>query len=183
MSWDVLAAEIRGCAACPELAAARTHVVVGDAPPGARLLLVGEAPGAQEDESGRPFIGRAGQLLDGVLAEAGLARADVAVVNILKCRPPENRRPKPVEIAACTPWRERQTALIGPELVVGMGTTAVKALLTTMPTLASVRGRIHQRDGRRIIATYHPSAALRFGPKGAPMAALRADLQWAASLL
>ena len=181
--WDALAEQVRGCRDCPELAQTRRTVVVGDAPVGARMLLVGEAPGAAEDESGRPFVGKAGQLLDALLAEAGLAREHVAVVNVLRCRPPGNRTPKPAEITACAHWREDQTALVDPALTVALGATATKALLGKVPSLAAVRGTVHERDGRRIVATYHPSAAIRFGPGGAPMAALRADLAWAVTLL
>jgi DNA polymerase len=128
-------------------------------------------------------VGKAGQLLDVLLAEAGVPRGRVAVINVLRCRPPGNRTPKPAEIERCRPWRLEQTALIDPELTVALGATAVKALLGRVPSLAAVRGTVHERDGRRIVATYHPSAAIRFGPAGAPMAALRADLAWAASLV
>ena len=181
--WDALAEQVRDCRACPELAQTRRSVVVGDAPLGARLLLVGEAPGAAEDERARPFVGRAGQLLDALLVESGLPREHVAVINVLRCRPPGNRAPKPAEIAACSHWRQQQTALVDPALTVALGATAVRTLLGKVPSLAAVRGTVHERDGRRIVATYHPSAAIRFGPAGAPMAALRADLAWAVSLL
>jgi DNA polymerase len=181
--WDDLATRLRRCTACADLAATRSTVVVGDAPAGARLLLVGEAPGAQEDETGRPFVGRAGQLLDQLLAEAGLPRAEVAVLNVLKCRPPGNRKPRPVEIAACTPWWRAQRELIDPVLTVGLGATAATTLLGRLPSLGAMRGQVHEREERRVIVTYHPSAALRFGPAGAPMAALREDLAWAVTLL
>jgi DNA polymerase len=181
--WEALADRVRACVACPELALARRTVVVGDAPAGARLLLVGEAPGAAEDEAGRPFVGKAGQLLDVLLDEAGVRRDEVAVINVLRCRPPGNRTPKPAEVERCRPWVVQQTALIDPELTVALGASAVKALLGRVPSLAAVRGEVHERDGRRIVTTYHPSAAIRFGPAGAPMAALRADLAWAVSLL
>lgn len=181
--WDALAEQVRACQACPELAQTRRSVVVGDAPDGARLLLVGEAPGAAEDEAGRPFVGKAGQLLDALLDEAGLPREQVAVINVLRCRPPGNRAPKPAEVSACAHWREDQTALVGPVLTVALGMTATKALLGKVPSLAATRGTVHERAGRRIVATYHPSAAIRFGPAGAPMAALRADLAWAVTLL
>jgi uracil-DNA glycosylase family 4 len=183
LEWAELSERIRGCTACPELAAARQHVVVGEAPPGARLLFVGEAPGASEDEQGRPFVGRAGQVLDAALEAAGVARNDVAVANVLKCRPPGNRRPAPEEIARCRGWLEAQLALIAPELVVPLGLTAIGWFLGDRKLLLrEVRGRVHEVDGRRVLPTYHPSGALRYGPNGEPMRALRADVAMAAAL-
>jgi uracil-DNA glycosylase family 4 len=183
VSWTALGSAMTGCTACPELAAARTAVVVGEAPRGARLALVGEAPGAQEDLAGRPFVGKAGQLLDVLLAEAGLDRDAVAVVNVLKCRPPGNRAPKRPEIERCRPWLDRQLDLIAPELVVALGLTSVGWFLGRGVRLGASRGVVHEVGGRRVLATYHPSAAIRFGPRGAPMAALREDLAHAARLL
>ncbi len=183
MSWGALAAEIEQCTACPELAATRLRVVPGVRPAGARLLLVGEAPGATEDETGVPFAGRAGQLLDRELAEVGLDRSTVAVVNVLKCRPPSNRQPARAEVARCRPWLERQLQLADPELVVTLGGTAAQWFLGTGVRLGASRGVVHEVGGRRVVVTYHPSAALRFGPKGAPLAALREDLAWVAGLL
>jgi uracil-DNA glycosylase len=182
-TWPVLEVTARTCVACPELAAARTTVVVGDAPPGARLALVGEAPGAEEDRTGRPFVGKAGALLDRLLVEAGLDRSMVAVVNVLQCRPPGNRTPTTTEATRCRGWLERKLHLIAPELVVTLGLSAAAAFLGRGVRLASVRGEVHEVDGRRILPTYHPSAAIRFGPNGAPLAALRADLRAAAGLL
>jgi DNA polymerase len=158
-------------------------VVVGDAPPGARLALVGEAPGAEEDRTGRPFVGKAGALLDRLLAEAALDRDAVAVVNVLQCRPPGNRTPSTTEATRCRGWLERKLDLIAPELVVTLGLSAATAFLRRRITLAGVRGEVHEVDGRRVLPTYHPSAAIRFGPNGAPLAALRADLKLAAALL
>lgn len=178
-----VAALSRGCVACPDLVAGRTSVVPGDFPPGARLLLVGEAPGAQEDLAGRPFVGKAGTLLDGVLAEAGLARAEVAVANVLKCRPPGNRPPTRGEAGRCRGWLERQLTLADPALVVTLGGTALAWALGHGVRLRDVRGQVHAWRDRRLIVTYHPSAAIRFGPAGEPMAALRADLQLAAEAL
>jgi uracil-DNA glycosylase family 4 len=170
-----LAAAMRACTACPELAATRSHVVVGSLPVGARLLLLGEAPGAQEDQTGEPFVGRSGQLLDQLLAEAGGRRADVAVVNTLKCRPPGNRPPAPAESARCRGWTERQLGLAAPRIVVALGLSATRWFLGPT-TLARVRGRIHDVDGVRVLPTYHPSAALRCGPRGEPRRLLREDL-------
>lgn len=181
--FDALAASVRSCTACPELVAGRATVVVGQAPPGARLALVGEAPGAQEDAAGRPFVGRAGVLLDTLLVEAGIERSEVAVLNVLKCRPPGNRVPRPPEVANCRPWLERQLDLVAPRVTVALGLSATRWFLGRTTTLGAVRGRSHLVHGRQVVPTYHPSAALRFGPAGAPLAALRADLGFAVSLL
>jgi DNA polymerase len=162
-------------------------VVVGEAPPDARLALVGEAPGAQEDVAGRPFVGRAGQLLDQLLIDAGLVRDEIAVLNVVKCRPPGNRTPRRDEVEQCRPWLVGQLDVIAPTLVVALGLTAVTWFLGRRTTLAGARGQVHQVSvGERtapVIATYHPSAAIRFGPGGAPMAALREDLARAAKIL
>ncbi len=174
--WDELTACASGCLACPELAATRTTVVVGVAPPGARVLLVGEAPGAQEDMAGVPFVGKAGQLLDTLLTEAGLDRSQVAVVNVLKCRPPGNRKPKRVEMDRCSPWLLRQVELVDPLVLCTLGGTAAEWALGRGVRISAVRGTEQVYAGRPLIPTYHPSAAIRFGPNGAPLAALRADL-------
>jgi DNA polymerase len=182
MSWPELAAAVRGCTACAALVANRSCVVVGQAPPGARLAVVGEAPGAQEDEQGLPFVGRAGRVLDEALAAAGVERAEVAVLNVVKCRPPGNRKPLPAEIKACRPWLTRQLELVRPEIVLALGGTAIAWFLGPRVTVGGVRGRVHEAGGYRVMPTYHPSGALRFGPKGAPMAALRDDVAAAAAL-
>jgi DNA polymerase len=175
-----LSSAMLACSACAELASGRTSVVVGDFPAGAAVMLIGEAPGAQEDESGRPFVGRAGQLLDTLLGDAGLARGSVAVANVLKCRPPGNRTPTRAETGRCRGWLDRQVDLVDPAVVVTLGTTALAWALGPGNRLMDVRGRVHDWRGRRLVATYHPSAALRFGPNGAPRAALREDLGLAA---
>ena len=182
-TWPELATAAQRCTACSELAASRTTVVVGDKPPGARLALVGEAPGAEEDASGRPFVGRAGRMLDELLAAAGLDRATVAVVNVLQCRPPGNRAPKPDEVARCRGWLVRKLELVAPELIVALGSTAAAAFLGRGVKLGASRGVVHEVDGRRVLVTYHPSAAIRWGPNGAPRAALAEDLKLAATLL
>ena len=183
--WDELAAVARDCVACPELASTRQHVVVGDVPASGRprLVLVGEAPGATEDETGRPFVGKSGQLLDQLLAEAGLDRAQAAVLNIVKCRPPGNRTPKAPEVARCSGWLRRQLELLDAPVVVALGLSSAKWFLGPRTVLAAVRGRPHEVDGRAVWATYHPSAAIRFGPKGAPRAGLLADLTAVAGTL
>ena len=182
-AWEALAEQVRGCVRCPELVANRTTVVPGVRPPGARVLLVGEAPGAQEDLAGEPFVGRSGQLLDVLLAEAGLPRADVAVTNVVKCRPPGNRAPRRAEVASCRPWLTAQLAIADPEVVVSLGSTALAWFLGPAARIAAARDVVHDWHGRRLVATYHPSAAVRFGPRGAPRAALRDDLSRVARLL
>lgn len=177
-----LADRATGCTACPELVASRSRVVVRSGPAAADVLLVGEAPGAEEDRTGTPFVGRAGQLLDGLLAAAGLARPSVAVTNVVQCRPPANRPPRPIEAARCAGWLDRHLELVDPLVVVTLGRTATAWALGRGVRLADVRGREHPFRGRVLLATYHPSAALRFGPKGPPRAALAADLTDAAAV-
>jgi uracil-DNA glycosylase len=180
---ETLAKTVRGCFACPELARARTTVVVGDTPVQPRLLVVGEAPGANEDVAGRPFVGKGGQLLDELMSGVGLKRADAAVLNVLKCRPPANRTPSRAEALRCTSWLDRQVELLDPPLVLTLGRTALTWALGAKVTLDEVRGRVHGWRGRRLVVSYHPSAAIRFGPHGAPRAALEADLQFVAETL
>jgi DNA polymerase len=180
--WPSLAAAMSDCTACP-LSESRQRVVPGDYPAGARVLLVGEAPGRSEDEGGQPFIGRSGQLLDGVLHEVGLDRAELAVCNTVKCRPPDNRTPKRSELDACRPWLDRQIDVIAPDVVVTLGGTALAWALGRGVRIGEVHGTVHRRDGHMVVPTYHPSAALRFGPDGAPARALRSDLRVVADLL
>jgi DNA polymerase len=184
--WETLADVVRSCVACPELAATRKHVVVGDVPVSGRPLVafVGEAPGATEDATGRPFVGRSGALLDQLLAEAGLDRAETAVLNVVKCRPPGNRTPKAPEVARCSGWLYRQLDLLDPPAIVALGLSAAKWFLGPRTVLARAREQGPQLwNGRRLYVTYHPSAAIRFGPNGAPRAALAADLRQVASLV
>ena len=185
--WDEIAELVARCTVCDELAATRTRTVPGVLPAAPRrspgpLLLVGEAPGALEDQTGRPFVGRSGELLDSLLGEAGASRGQVAVANVLKCRPPANRPPRREEITACRPWLERQIALAEPSVVVALGSTAVTWFLGPGARIGSLRGEPFEREGYVLVATYHPSAALRFGPRGKPMAALREDLALAVAL-
>ncbi|MGH3320058.1 MAG: uracil-DNA glycosylase [Streptosporangiaceae bacterium] len=181
---DHLAGLAGRCVACPELVRSRSSVVPGVFPPGAGVLLVGEAPGAREDESGVPFIGKAGQLLDTLLAEAGLRRDRVAVTNVVKCRPPRNRVPTSTEVTTCTSWLERQIEIMDPTVLCVLGGTATRwALRRRSVRLGEVRGAVRARDGRPLVVTYHPAAAIRFGPSGRPIAALRADLALVSDLL
>ena len=172
---DALASAARSCTACPELAGTRTRVVPGVVPAGARLLVLGEAPGAQEDAQGLPFVGRSGQLLDLLLAEVGADRAEIGVLNTVKCRPPGNRPPTRAESTTCRAWTSRQLVLARPAVVVALGLSAARWFLGSV-ALGAVRGRLHDVDGVRVLPTYHPSAALRFGPQGEPRRLLRDDL-------
>jgi len=184
-SWSELVTVLRRCTVCAELAATRTQVVPGVRPDdGSRpqLLIVGEAPGAQEDALGVPFVGRSGQLLDRLLAEAGVARDRVAVANVLKCRPPGNRTPRRGEVARCRPWLERQITLLDPAVVLALGSTAAGWFAGPAARIGDLRTRDLRHDGRPLLVSYHPSAAIRFGPRGAPLAALREDLARAAAL-
>lgn len=185
-TWDGLSVSVRGCIACPELVASRTTVVAGARPwdqSRAAVMLVGEAPGAQEDLAGLPFVGRSGQLLDSLLAEAGLDRSSVAVANVLKCRPPGNRKPRRAEVARCRPWLTRQIELADPRVVVALGGTAAEWFFGPGARIAELREQVRDHGGRPLVVTYHPSAAIRFGPNGAPLAALRDDLAAVARLV
>lgn len=178
-----LADTVRGCVSCPELAASRTRVVPGVLPETADVLLVGEAPGRQEDEAGVPFVGAGGRLLDSLLAEAGLPREKVAVANVVKCRPPGNRTPTRTEATRCRSWLNRQLALLDPAVVCTLGGTAASwALGRHSVRIGEMRGTVHERGGRSLVVTYHPAAALRFGPRGAPRAGLAEDLRLVAEV-
>jgi DNA polymerase len=159
-SLDALARQVAGCTAC-FLARGRTRTVPGEGNPAARLVLVGEGPGQTEDETGRPFVGRAGELLTGILAAIGFARDEVFICNVVKCRPPQNRKPLPEEIAACSPYLEAQLDLIRPKVILALGATAAEALLGSRRSLADLRGKVHSYRGVPLVVTYHPAALLR----------------------
>jgi uracil-DNA glycosylase len=169
-----LARHASACTRCA-LAKGRTNVVVGEGDPHARLLVVGEGPGRDEDLQGRPFVGRSGQLLDRLLAEeAGLTRAEVYIANVVKCRPPQNRDPLPDEIAACRPYLEQQVRLIDPAVVLTLGNFSTKLLLDTKDGISRLRGRTFPYSGGAVLVpTFHPAAALRGG--GEVLAQMRAD--------
>jgi uracil-DNA glycosylase family 4 len=161
MGWVELKAAAKGCTACG-LRAGCTQTVFGVGDESARWLLVGEAPGAEEDRLGEPFVGQAGKLLDNMLAAIGLARGtDVYIANVLKCRPPGNRNPQPDEVAKCSPFLERQVELIAPKLIVAMGRFAAQTLLHTDATIGSLRGTVHRYHDVPLIVTYHPAYLLR----------------------
>lgn len=158
----VLAAEVSKCQRCPILAETRTQTVFGVGSPTTRLMFVGEAPGADEDRLGEPFVGRAGMLLTDMITKGmGLTREDVYIANVLKSRPPENRSPAPDEIANCLPYLERQIAIIRPEFLCLLGKVAASVLLETALPLSRLRGRWHRYRGIATIVTYHPAYLLR----------------------
>jgi DNA polymerase len=151
-----------GCTLCP-LSETRHKVVFGVGNPKARLMFVGEAPGADEDRQGEPFVGRAGQLLDKILAAMKLNRKEVYIANVLKCRPPGNRNPQPHEAVACLPYLKRQIDLIAPDVIVALGHVAATHLMEirATSTVKDARGRIFDLNGKPLIVTYHPAALLR----------------------
>jgi DNA polymerase len=161
MDWAELKAAVAGCTACA-IRATCTQTVFGVGDERAEWLLVGEAPGGEEDRLGEPFVGQAGKLLDNMLAAIGLKRgANVYIANVLRCRPPGNRNPAPGEVANCSPYLLRQIALIRPRLILAMGRIAVQSLLHTEASIASLRGRVHRYAGVPLIVTYHPAYLLR----------------------
>ncbi len=156
------AAEAAGCTRC-RLAQGRTQVVFGAGDPDADLMFIGEGPGFHEDKQGEPFVGAAGQLLNRMLGEIGLTREQVYIGNIVKCRPPGNRDPRPDEIEACTPWLVEQVSLIQPRVVVTLGNFATKFVLNTETGITRLRGQVHDWHGRTVIPTFHPAAILHGG--------------------
>lgn len=163
LNWQELEARVNACNLCPLLSQSRTHHVFGDGNKNADLVIVGEAPGANEDLQGKPFVGRAGQLLTEMLKAIGLKREDIYITNILKSRPPNNRDPKPEEIANCTPYLDRQLTLLRPKLMVAVGRIAAQYLLNTSETMAKLRGRqfTFRDTGIPLLVTYHPAYLLR----------------------
>ena len=161
LDLPALVEDIARCTACG-LCRTRRRTVPGVGAVGARWMFVGEAPGADEDAQGEPFVGAAGQLLDNMLAALALARADdVYIANVLKCRPPGNRAPEPLETAACRPYLDRQIELVAPRLIVALGRSAACTLLGIDASVASLRNRVHRYRGTPLIVTYHPAYLLR----------------------
>jgi uracil-DNA glycosylase family 4 len=160
LDLDRLADQIHACQAC-ELGRQRTNAVPGEGPADARLVVVGEGPGATEDETGRPFVGRAGELLTDILAAIDLPREQVFICNVVKCRPPSNRKPLPAEVEACVPYLHRQLAILQPAVILAMGGTAAETLLNTRQSLGSLRNKVHEFRGIPLVVTYHPAALLR----------------------
>jgi len=157
---EAVAARIVACTRC-SLATGRRQAVPGEGDPDADLMLVGEGPGASEDETGRPFVGAAGALLTQILASIGIARERVFIANVVKCRPPQNRKPLPDESSACLPYLRRQIQLVRPKVIVALGGTAAESLLGVRQSLGSLRGAVHSYGGVPLVVTYHPAALLR----------------------
>jgi DNA polymerase len=163
---EKIAAEVNKCCEC-DLGSSRTNSVPGEGNPNARIMFVGEGPGADEDAQGRPFVGRAGQLLDKIIIACGLKRSDVFIANILKCRPPGNRDPRADEIISCLPYLQRQIEIINPEIIVALGAHAAKTLLNTTKSIGRLRGQFLDyytgldKPPVKLMATYHPAYLLR----------------------
>ena len=153
-----IAAEVRACQKCP-LAATRTKAVPGEGPANAELMLIGEGPGMNEDKQGRPFVGASGQFLNELIAQAGYKREEVFIANVVKCRPPGNRDPQPVEIDACADYLNRQIAVINPKVIVTLGRFSM-ARYFPGAKISAVHGQAKQIDGRTVVAMFHPAAAL-----------------------
>jgi len=154
-----LAAQIRACTKC-DLAAGRTQAVPGEGNPRAMIMFVGEAPGAKEDATGRPFVGASGKFLDNMLRDIGLERADVFIANVNRCRPPNNRDPNPVEVAACSSYLHAQIQTIRPRVICPLGRFALAVLVDPQWQISKVHGQLFERDGTLIVPLYHPAAAL-----------------------
>jgi len=159
-SLEEIAAKVKKCTRCP-LYETATNAVPGEGNPKAELVCVGEAPGAKEDETGRPFVGQAGQLLTKILAAIDFKREDVFICNVLKHRPPGNRNPRPEEVEACSPYLIRQLELIKPKVIVAFGTFAAQTLLNSKTPIGQLRGLVHRYHGIPLVVTYHPAALLR----------------------
>ena len=157
-SLEEIDAQVRACTDCP-LSEGRTHAVPGEGATDSRVIFIGEAPGYQEDQQGRPFVGPAGRLLDELLNTIGLKREDVFIANMIKCRPPNNRDPLPTEVAACTKYLDRQIELLRPDLIVTLGRYAMNKYFPK-ESISRVRGKVRTKDGQRILPLLHPAAAL-----------------------
>lgn len=178
-SLEAIAAELSGCTRC-KLCEKRKNIVFGEGNPSASLVFVGEGPGEQEDLQGRPFVGKAGQLLDRMIEAMGLTRGQVYICNVVKCRPPGNRNPEPDEIQSCDPFLYRQLDAIRPKVVVALGKFAAQTLLETQTPISKLRGRFYEYRGAKLMPTFHPAYLLR-NPDGKREA--WADLQQVASEL
>ncbi|MGZ5050792.1 MAG: uracil-DNA glycosylase [Methylobacter sp.] len=159
-SWEALQAEVAPCTKC-ELCKTRTQTVFGSGNKSADWMFIGEGPGQQEDLQGLPFVGKAGQLLTEMLRAIGLDREEVFIANIVKCRPPSNRDPKPIEIETCIPYLKRQIALAQPKIIVVLGRIAAQALLNTEEPIGKLRGKTHTLNGTPVVVVYHPAYLLR----------------------
>jgi DNA polymerase len=157
----ILAAKVKACTRCNELATTRTQTVFGVGNPQARIVFVGEAPGADEDAQGEPFVGRAGQLLNQIIKASQLTREEIYICNVLKCRPPNNRTPNDEECANCREYLEGQLSAIDPEYIVCWGAVAARNLLKSPLSIGRLRGKFHEYGRAKVLCTYHPSYLLR----------------------
>ena len=158
---EIIRREVGACTRCAELSSTRTQTVFGVGNLNARLMFIGEAPGADEDRQGEPFVGKAGQLLTKIIEACRMTRDEVYIANILKCRPPGNRTPMPDEVQNCRGYLDRQLAIIRPEFICCLGSVAAKSLLNTEETIGRMRGRFYLYEGIPVLCTYHPAYLLR----------------------
>lgn len=179
---EKLGSGIRRCVKC-RLCESRTRAVPGEGAAPARVMLVGEAPGTQEDVEGRPFVGRAGQFLNQMLTDIGLTREQVFVTNSVKCRPPRNRAPRDDELSICREnWLDRQIHLVDPRIIVLLGAASIRQIFGRTPRLSELHGQLHTREGRAYFFAYHPASAMRFPHAGkATKADLRTLKRWLGS--
>lgn len=179
LDWPELRTAVSTCTAC-DLHSTRTQTVFGVGDPNAEWMIIGEAPGADEDQQGEPFVGRAGQLLNNMLKALGLQREQVFIANILKCRPPENRNPRPEEVAQCEAFLQRQVALVKPKIILAVGGVAAHNLLKVDTPVSRLRGQVHHYDNVPLVVTYHPAYLLR---KPTEKAKSWVDLKFAAAVV
>ncbi|NLI94097.1 MAG: uracil-DNA glycosylase [Peptococcaceae bacterium] len=165
--------EAATCRRC-ELGETRRSVVFGEGPPQAKLMLVGEAPGEKEDESGKPFAGQAGRILDKILEENGISREDIYITSVIKCRPPKNRMPKKAEVTACLPFLEKQIESIKPKIIVCLGSLAAKTIIDPKLKITEMRGKWVEKNGMKMMPTYHPASVFHDQEK---MEAIREDFR------
>lgn len=180
LSWEELKAQVSACARCEELAATRTQTVFGVGDQQAEVMVIGEAPGADEDIQGEPFVGRAGKLLNNMLLAIGYPRERVYIANILKCRPPNNRDPLPEEITQCESFLKRQVELVKPKVILAVGRIAAQNLLKVDTPIGKLRGKLHQYGDTPLVVTYHPAYLLR---KPTEKARAWDDLRFAMSVI
>ncbi len=183
MLLSQLKSEYATCTRCPELIACRTQVVFGSGNPHAKIVIIGEAPGATEDEKGIPFIGRSGQLLTELLTSIGLSRDDIFITNTILCRPPENRNPKPNELHNCRSRLDQTIALIDPKVIITLGNFATKYVLNTKEGITTLRGKPQNKDGRTILPMYHPAVLIYNGNQGLKREEMEKDFQTLKGLL
>lgn len=183
MDLETLKKKYHDCVLCTELVSNRTQVVFGSGNPHAKIVIIGEAPGATEDEKGIPFIGRSGQLLTELLKSIGLSRDDIFITNTILCRPPENRNPKPAELHNCRSRLDQTIAIINPKVIITLGNFATKYMLNTKEGITTLRGKPNKKDGRIIFPMYHPAVLVYNGNQGPKRDEMEKDFQTLKGLL